>query len=174
MYRFIEYTFFFVVLILLQVFLFDNLNLGMYVHPLVYVGFIVLLPMETPAVAVLLLGLVAGFTMDIISGGAGLNTSAALAVAFARRPVLILIAGREEVKEGGIPVVRRLGTGKYLKYCTVMVLLHCAIYFSLEALTWSYFYLTLLRIVLSAFVTLALLHFSQMLLPESYSRRQNT
>ena len=124
MYRFAQYAFFFVVLMLLQVFLFDNLNLGVYIHPLVYVAFVVLLPMETPPVAVLLLGLLTGLTMDVFSGGAGLNVAATLATAVARRPLLIRIAGREEVKEGGITTPRRIGGGKYLKHCSARVQLH--------------------------------------------------
>ena len=40
-------------MVLLQVFLFDNLSISIYLNPLVYVAFIALLPLDTPPAAVL-------------------------------------------------------------------------------------------------------------------------
>ncbi len=34
--------------VLLQVFLFDNLSISIYLNPLVYVAFVALLPLDTP------------------------------------------------------------------------------------------------------------------------------
>lgn len=169
MQRFTEFAFFFVVTLLLQVFLFDNLNLGVYVHPQVYIAFILLLPMGTRADVTLGLGLLTGVVMDLMTGYAGLHTIATLAVAFLRPYLLSLFVGRDEVKEGGVPSPGRVGMGKFLRYAFSVVGLHCLIYFSFEALTTQYYYLTLLRVVLSTVVTVALVYFSQMLLPSTYA-----
>lgn len=170
MHRFLEYAVFFVALLLLQVFLFNNLNLSVFVNPLVYIAFIVLLPMETRPVWVLLLGLLLGIATDYVVGTAGLNTIATLFTAFIRRPVLMLMVGKETLGEGGIPCSARLGVGKFLRYSTMLILAHCIVFFTFESMSFSYFYLTLLKIVLSAAVTILLVYFSQFLLIGTYGK----
>ena len=51
----------------------------------------------------------------------------------------------------------------FLRYAGVIVLLHGTVFFVLESLTWSFFYLTLLRIVCSSVITLLLVYFCQKL-----------
>lgn len=46
MYRTVPYIVLFLILALLQIFLFDNLSISIYLCPLVYIGFIVLLPID--------------------------------------------------------------------------------------------------------------------------------
>lgn len=164
MHRFIEYGIFFLALLLLQVFLFNNLNLSVYVNPLVYVAFIMLLPMEMKPVWVLSLALLLGVATDFMLGTAGLNTIATLFTAFIRRPILLLMVGKESVAEGGIPCSARLGTGKFLRYATLLVTLHCIVFFTFESMSFAYFHLTLLKILLSSAVTIVLVYFAQLLL----------
>ena len=46
MHRTLPYISLFVVTVLLQVFLFDNLSISIYLNPLVYVAFVALLPLD--------------------------------------------------------------------------------------------------------------------------------
>ena len=163
MYRTLEYTILFVVMALLQVFLFSRIGVSVYIHPLAYVAFIILLPMEIAPLLLLTLGLLMGVTMDVFMGTAGINTIATLFVAFCRPTLLNLLAGKDEVKDGGIPNVNRLGIKKFIKYASVMVLLHSTVFFIFETLSLHFFYLTLLRILLSSAVTLLLVYFCQRL-----------
>ena len=55
--RMLDYLLLFLVVVVLQVFLFDNLDTGLYLHPMIYMAFILLLPVETVPILVLLLGL---------------------------------------------------------------------------------------------------------------------
>ena len=77
MYRTLPYLGLFAAAALLQVFLFDNLTISIYLNPLVYIVFIALLPLDTPPAAVLGAGLALGVTMDFAMGAAGINTIAA-------------------------------------------------------------------------------------------------
>ena len=163
MYRTLEYTILFVVMALLQVFLFSRIGVSVYSHPLAYVAFIILLPMEIAPLLLLTLGLLMGVTMDVFMGTAGINTIATLFVAFCRPTLLNLLAGKDEVKDGGIPNVNRLGIKKFIKYASFMVLLHSTVLFIFETLSLHFFYLTLLRILLSSAVTLLLVYFCQRL-----------
>ena len=116
MYRTVPYIVLFLILALLQIFLFDNLSISIYLCPLVYIGFIVLLPIDAPPVAVLFLALSMSVAMDWAMGAAGINTIATLPVAMLRRPLLQSVCGKEGIREGGIPSSIRLGQGGFLRY----------------------------------------------------------
>lgn len=133
----------------LQLFLFDSLNLGPYINPPVYIAFLVLLPMNTPSIVVLLLGMALGVCMDASTGTAGIYTIATLFSAYIRPFVLNLIVGKEYVDEGGIPSAKSIGTGKFLRYASVIVFAQSIVFFAIEAMNWHYFYLVLLKIALS-------------------------
>ena len=155
MYRTLPYIGLFVVAVLLQVFLFDNLSISVYLNPLVYVVFLALLPLDAQPVTLLGGGLLLGITMDLAMGAAGINTIATLPVAFFRPTLAGMICGRENVREGGIPSPGRLGTHKFFVYMTTLILIHHTIFFLLESLSWDHLLHTVLRIVVSSAVTLA-------------------
>ena len=163
MYRLLEYGILFFVMVILQVFLFSRIGISIYVNPLVYIAFLILLPMEIAGALLLVLGMVLGMTVDFFMGTAGINTIATLFAAFCRPAVLTLLVGKDEVKEGGVPNVNRIGLKRSLRYAGVIVLLHGTVFFVLESLTWSFFYLTLLRIICSSVITLLLVYFCQKL-----------
>lgn len=148
MYRTLPYLALFAATVLLQVFLFDNLSISVYCNPLIYVAFLVLLPMESKPVAVLLAGFVLGVVMDLAMGSAGINTIATLPVAFLRPTLIGLLYGRDDAREAGVPSPERLG-----KYLVAMVLLHHALFFLLEALSWAHVLHTLVRILVSSAVS---------------------
>ena len=98
MHKTLPYLALFAVVVLLQVFLFDNLSISIYLNPLVYVAFIALLPLDTPPVVLLLSGLATGVTMDLAMGAAGVNTIATLLIAFARPTLLGLLYSRDDIR----------------------------------------------------------------------------
>lgn len=163
------YIFFFIVVILLQLLVFDKALWGVYLHPLAYVAIVLLLPMQMHPALVLTVGLLTGVTMDLFTGDAGLNTIATLPVAILRPALLPLLAGRDQMKEGGAPVAATVGSGKFARYSLVMILIHCIIYFCFESLSWAQLNITLLRIVLGTAVTFLLVWLLQMLFSAAYN-----
>lgn len=149
MYRTGYYILLFAVVALLQTFFFNNLSLWVCFAPMVYMTFILLLPLNAPSIVVLLSGLVMGLTMDFTMGTAGLNTIATLAAAYLRRPVLNLTLGAEIVRDGGVPTASRMGKRQFLQYLIIVVILHSAVFFGFEAFTTTFFWHQLLRFVVS-------------------------
>ena len=84
MHRTLQYAILFIVMVILQIFLFSRIGISVYVHPLVCIAFIVLLPMEIAPLALLGLGLLLGVTLDFFMATAGIHTVAALLAAFCR------------------------------------------------------------------------------------------
>lgn len=158
MIRFLEYTAIFLLLLVLQEFVFDNINLGGVVNPYIYIMFIILLPLDMPGWMLLVLGFGAGAAVDFMSGTAGLQTIASTWLAFVRPTVVGLLLGKDLVYEGGIPTAGRVGTGRFLRYLTVMVLLFDIPFFILEDLSGSAWIITL-RIVLSSAFSVGIIYF---------------
>ena len=73
MYRLLEYGILFFVMVILQVFLFSRIGISIYVNPLVYIAFLILLPMEIAGALLLVLGMVLGMTVDFFMGTAGIK-----------------------------------------------------------------------------------------------------
>ena len=163
MHRIPRYILLFISLVLLQVFLLGNLNLGVYINPLVYVALIVLLPMEMRPLWLLVSGVAIGVAMDVLLATAGLNTIASLFAAFVRRPVMMLMLGKETVGDGGAPCSARVGAGKFLRFCTAMVLLHSLVFFLFEAFGLHGLHVTMLKTLASTVVSVVLIYIIQLL-----------
>lgn len=154
MHRIIAYTLLFLCSVLLQTFFFDNLAISIYLSPLVYVAFIALLPMETPPIVMLLCGLLMGLSMDWAMGLEGINTSVTLLSAVTRRSVLNIATGKENVREGGVPTVWRLGNYSFLLHLLLFVVLHHLCFFLLESLSWELLPFVLIRFAVSSLVSI--------------------
>lgn len=152
--RTFRYAALFVSVLLLQLFLFDNLTLSVYLNPLVYLAFLLLLPLETPPIGLLGAGLLLGLSTDLAMGAAGINTVATLPVAFLRPTLLSLLCNHENLREGGVPSPERLGARLFLLYTGIATVFHHTLFFLLEALSWHHLPYTLVRIVVSSAVSL--------------------
>ena len=135
----------FVVLVLLQIFLIDNIALSVYFHPLVYVAFVIMLPLDMKPVWVLLCSTLMGLTIDTLTGMAGINVMATAAV------------GRSTDATDTIPALHRLSTKHLAWFIVLVVVLHSVIYFFMESLSLSNALHTLVRLVVSDIVAIALI-----------------
>jgi hypothetical protein len=146
----------FIGVVLLQIFLIDNISLGIYFHPLIYVAFIILLPLDMLPVWVVLLSATLGLTMDMMTGMCGLNVIAATATGFARMAIIGFTSGLNTGVDDTIPALYRLPQKNLLTYIILMVLMHSIIYFVMESLSMAHMFHTLLRIVVSDVVAVVI------------------
>jgi len=161
----------FIFFVLLQGLILNDIGLwsGMII-PYLYIAFILMLPIETPRWLELLLGLAVGLTMDSFTNTLGIHASACVALTFFRPLLLRAIAPRERYEFGQRPSIQDMGVFWYFKYAGVLILVHHAWLFFMEVYSFKGFHYTLLRILLSAILTLILAILSQYLL---FSRRRN-
>jgi len=150
----IKYTGIFLVLLLIQVLLMDNIQFSGYVNPYIYVLFILLLPIEIPSWLLLLLSFISGFIIDLFSGIPGLHASATLVAGFTRPYILAFIAPREGYEQGDSPGLKLYGLRWFLLYGALMVLIHHITLFYLEVFRFEFFFMTLLRVLLSSLFSL--------------------
>lgn len=136
-------------LVLIQIFLIDNISLGIYFHPLVYVAFLIILPLDTKPVWVLLSAALLGLMIDAMTGMGGLNVIATTATGFMRNTILSITSGHNASTDDSIPSLYRLTEKNLAWLIALIILLHSSIYFFLEALSLHHILHTLLRIILS-------------------------
>lgn len=151
--RVAEYVLFFVATVLLQVLLFDNINISSYLYPLFYVAFIVLLPVDIKPAVSIISSFLLGVSVDLLSGTVGLGAIASTATAFVRPAVINVTIGREVIHETGMPSPSGRDRGRWLRYAVALIAFHCTVFFLFEAATFKYIWFTLLRILGSVTVT---------------------
>jgi rod shape-determining protein MreD len=93
----------FILLILSQVFLFNNIQFSGYVNPYVYIMFILLLPIELPAWLLLILSFLTGLVIDFFSGSLGMHASSSVLAGFVRPYVLQILSPRDGYEPGSEP-----------------------------------------------------------------------
>ncbi len=157
----IKYSIMFVVLVLIQVLILNNIQFSGYINPFLYVLFILLLPFQTPVYLQLLLGFILGLTIDVFSNTPGIHSSATVFLAFIRPHVLELLSGRDSQEKGFSPRIKVLGFAWFLKYTIMLVLCHHIFLFFAEAFTLSGAFYTLLRCLLSSVLSIILVIISQ-------------
>lgn len=140
----------FILLILLQVLLFNNIQFSGYVNPYIYIMFIMLLPVEIPAWTLLLLSFLTGGIIDFFAGSPGMHSSATVLAGFARPYVLRLISPRDGYEPNSDPSMLTYGFRWFLIYTLVIVFVHHTALFYLEVFRFTEFFRTLGRILLSS------------------------
>ncbi len=154
----------FFLLILLQVFILNNIYLGGFINPYFYIYFILLLPFEIPGGLLLLLAFLLGAGVDIFSNTPGLNISACLAMAYARPFVIRWISSGPDSLVGNNPSLKNQGLKWFLYYAISLILVHHFVLFYLEAFRFAEFFRTFIRMILSGTFTLLLVMISEYLL----------
>lgn len=142
-------TLIFILLILLQILLFNNIQFSGYVNPYVYIMFILLLPIEMPSWLLLLLSFATGILIDFFSGSVGMHTSATVLAGFVRPYVLRVISPRDGYEPGSEPSMLTYGFKWFFTYTLLIVLVHHTALFFLEVFRFADFFRTLLRVLLS-------------------------
>lgn len=161
----------FIVLILLQVLVLDNINLGGHVNPYLYVMFILLLPFETPGWLLLISSFALGISIDILSGTHGLHASASLLIAYLRPFISRSISANREFESGMLPSIRDLGLRWFLMYSFLMIVIHHFTLFLIEAFKWPGLLTILQRTMYSSIFTLLLVLISEYLFSVNPKRR---
>ncbi len=139
----------FVVLVLFQVLVVNHIRLGGYVHPYIYLIFVMLLPFNTPKWQILALGFTLGLIIDLFTGTPGLHAGATTLMAFCRPSIIRLISGNQKFESIQEPSLGQLDGIWFFRYVLIMVLIHHFALFFLESFSFKLIGQVLLRIVLS-------------------------
>jgi rod shape-determining protein MreD len=156
-----KYIIRFIVLVLIQVLIFNNIQLSGFIIPCFYVLFILLLPFDTPKWALPLIGFLLGLSIDLFTQTPGIHASATVLMAFVRPFILNAIAPREGYEPGSYPTLNYFGLEWFFKYSAILIGIHHFFLFYVEIFRISDFFSTLLRALLSSAFSILFIILSQ-------------
>jgi hypothetical protein len=161
----------FLLLLSAQLLIFNKINLGGYINPMVYPLFILLVPFEVSGKLLLLMSFLMGFGVDIFSGTMGLHAAAATLLGFLRPFSLQFISSNREYEAGVKPGVNDLGYAWFVPYTLFLVSAHHFFFFFIETFSFQGFGLTILRTILSILVSTLFIILINLVFKPSIKRR---
>jgi len=144
----------FIILILAQVAIFNNLNFIGYLNPYPYILFIILYPVNANKNGLILASFFLGLTMDMFSNSGGVHTTACLTLAFLR-PSFFRFSFGLSYEYQTIKISDRFSPGRF-SFILTSVITHHLILFILEIFKFSFIFDILLRTLVSTIFTLVL------------------
>lgn len=144
----------FVVLLLLQVLVFSNINFLGYINPHIYILFILLFPVKNNRMTIIFLSFLLGLSIDMFLDTGGINAAASVFIAYIRPVALKFSFGalydHQSIKFSTTEL------GQRITYISILTVIHHFIFFSLEIFNFSKILLILENTLYSSIFTILL------------------
>lgn len=147
--QFIRY----IIVMLLQVLLFDQLQLWGACHPYIYVLCLLMLPITIPHIPSMLIGAAAGVVTDIFCNSLGVHMAACILLMYIRPYLLGGIVNDKDRLNEQISL-RTLGMETLVRYVAILVVVHHLTVFLLAAWQWQHIAFVLLETAVSSLITI--------------------
>lgn len=155
----------FVIYLFFQVIILKNSVLFGSAFCFLYIGYLLVLPVETNPLWLMLIGFGLGLFIDMFYDSVGIHASASVAVMYLRNLWLMRVTPQGGYDNGAVPSIAADGLQWFLIYVTPLVFIHHALLFFIEVGGFQYFGFTLLRIIFSTFYTIVAMLIVQYLFP---------
>ena len=153
----LKYLLLFIVLVLVQVLVCNNVLLFGVAVPFVFIYFIIALPLNLNINILMLLSFLLGFFIDLFSDTLGLNSMSCLLFAVVKKPVFYAYMPKEDKFISAVPSVLLMGWINYLKFALTLSAIYCFFLFGVELLSFASFGRIFLMAFSSTLLTLILL-----------------
>ncbi|MBD5200725.1 MAG: rod shape-determining protein MreD [Bacteroidales bacterium] len=130
--RALEIAALFIVLVLLQVLIFNHVVLFHVAVPIIFIYFIIRVPTGLSANLLVSLSFLLGLVIDIFSDTLGVNALSCTLLAALKKPVFYAYVQRDDLVKDITPSISRLGVFTYSKYLLTMTAIYCALTFTIE------------------------------------------
>jgi rod shape-determining protein MreD len=124
----------FVVFVLLQVWVLNNLHLFRIVEPFLYIYVILKLPMQISRSLGILISFLLGFTIDVFSNTPGMHAAACTLIGFLRHPLIGMYV-EKELAEHATPAYHTFGTAAFMRYAVTLIAIHHVTLFLIESVS---------------------------------------
>ncbi|WP_417885129.1 rod shape-determining protein MreD [Zunongwangia sp.] len=156
----------FIILILIQVLILNNINFLGYINPYLYILFLLLYPFNANRSLFLFLAFALGLSIDIFEDSGGIHAAACLVAAFVRPNLLRFSFGisydHQTLRLSSTPI------GTRISYVVLMVLIHHTVLFSLEMFSFSHLLIIGKKILFSSIFTVIVVFLTMALFSKKY------
>lgn len=119
----------------------------------VYIACILLLPDEIPPVWVILISFLTGLLVDIFYNTAGVHASASVLVGYLRGYIIKFLFPTKSIENEIVISLKDMGAERFVRYVAIMTLVHHTTLFFVEAGGFTFFLITILKIICSVVFT---------------------
>lgn len=144
----------FIGLVLLQVWVLNNIYIGGYATPFLYIYLILKFETGTSRNTLMLWAFILGLVVDMFSDTPGMHAAACVLLAFVR-PLFLRLFSPRDVQDSIVPALHTMGTAAFLKYTVACVLVHHSALFTIEFFSTAHIGTLLLHIMASTLLTAA-------------------
>jgi len=141
---------------LLQLFLFNHLQMYGLCQPQVYVICLLMMPIVLPRWADMLIGFAVGLLMDVLCNSIGVHTAACVMVMYIRQPLLAFLVQEHERLTGEISW-QTVNREAFIKYAAVLIFVHQLTVSMLAAWSFQHFGMTLLQVIISGLLNFGII-----------------
>lgn len=150
----IKNTVLFVVLVLVQVLILNNINLFQYLNPYIYIVFVIFYPLRKEKGSFLFLSFLLGLAIDFFSNSGGINAAATLFIAYIRLSLLSKILNKTDFDFQTFNI-RSISLGKSFSFILILTFIHHLILFGLEYFSFNSIETIFTKTLLSTLFTTA-------------------
>ena len=148
-----------------QVLILQNVVLFHTAFCFLYVAYLLVLPVETNPLALMGVGFVMGFAVDLFYESIGVHAFACVLIMYLRNYWLNNLTPQGGYNSNDTPSLSLNGLQWFAVYAGPLVLIHHAALFFIEAGGFTLFWFTLWKIITSTFFTLIVILIAQFLFP---------
>jgi len=141
----------------LQILVLNDLNISQYLLPFIYPILLLGAKRNMNQFLFLVLGFCLGLFMDVFSNTGAANALACLVLVFCRPFFLGSIGPMDMGSEAIKPTIYNIGIKGYFGYATFLLLIHHLVFFFLDVFTFTNFFETILRVIVSLVFSLILI-----------------
>jgi len=146
----------YVVIMLLQVLLFNQLQFWGVCHPYIYILCLLMMPITLPHSVDMLIGAVAGLVMDVFCNSLGIHTAACILLMFIR-PYLLRGMVNDTDRLNEQISSRAIGMEAMIRYVVILVVIHHLTVFLVGAWSWHHIGFAVLETIVSSVVTITMI-----------------
>ena len=128
----LRYGLLFIICILLQVLIFNRIALFHVAIPIIFIYFIIRLPIYLKLSYVFTLSFLLGLIVDIFSDTPGVNALACTLIAALRIPIYYAYMAKDDITCRLTPGISTMGFMDYSKYLLSFVVIYCLLVFTIE------------------------------------------
>ena len=146
-----------------QVVLLKNLVIFDSAFCLVYIGFLLFMPIDIGRPLLMLIGFFLGLTVDIFYDSLGIHAAASVLLGYIRPTWINALTPQGGYDIGISPGYQKMGFGWYFAYSGLLLLIHHLTIFYIEAGGFHLFFFTLVKVIFSTLFTFLVLLLIQLL-----------
>lgn len=120
---------------------------------LLYVGFLLMLPLDSGPLLLMVVGFLTGLTVDIFYDTLGINAVSALVLMYVRPRIIALLTPQGGIEPGATPSMVNMGTTWFSTYVLFSLLVYNLVLFFLEASSFRPFFYIMGNVLASTILT---------------------